>query len=115
MNVYDHAHNLAKALKESPEYKTYMDLKEEVSKNDELSDMLNDFQEKQFQFQAQQLMGGEQSGDMMEQIQSLSQVLMQNPMAARYLQAEFTYMRLVSEVYGILGEVVKGPGMPNLT
>ena len=48
MNIYDLAHQLARALKESQEYKTYMELKEKVSENEELSASINDFQQKQF-------------------------------------------------------------------
>jgi cell fate (sporulation/competence/biofilm development) regulator YlbF (YheA/YmcA/DUF963 family) len=107
MNVYDAAHTLARTLRESPEYKHYMELKAKVSANDELSASLNDFQQKQFQFQAQQVLGGEQDTDMTEQIQSLYQILLKDPLAAQYLQAEFAFTRLVSEVYGILGEVIK--------
>jgi ribonuclease J len=107
MNVYDQAHALARALKEAPEYQGYMELKAKVSENDDLSASINDFQQKQFQLQAQQMLGGEMQTDMMEQIQSLYQILAKDPLAAQYLQAEFAFTRLVSEVYGILGEVIK--------
>lgn len=112
MNVYDEAHALARALKESPEYTAYMEKKAIVSENADLSEMINDFQTKQFQFQAQQMMGGEGQQDMMEQIQSLYQIIAKDPLAAQYLQAEFTFTRMVSDVYAILGEVVQsgGPG-----
>jgi cell fate (sporulation/competence/biofilm development) regulator YlbF (YheA/YmcA/DUF963 family) len=110
MNVYDEAHALARALKESPEYNTYISLKEKVSENDDLSASINDFQAKQFQLQAQQVLGGEMGADMMEQIQSLYQILLRDPLAAEYMQAEFAFTRLVSDVYGILGEVIRlGP------
>ena len=59
MNVYDEAHALTRALKESDEYQTYVQIKDKVSQNAELSEMLNDFQQKQFQLQAQQVLGGE--------------------------------------------------------
>lgn len=107
MNVYDEAHALARALKESAEYRHYLELKAKVSENDELSSMINDFQQKQFQMQAQQMLGGEAETDMMEQIQSLYQILMKDPLAAQYIQAEFAFTKLVSDIYGILGEVIK--------
>ncbi|MDO4552225.1 MAG: YlbF family regulator [Bacillota bacterium] len=107
MNVYDQAHQLARALKEAPEYKAYMEMKDAVNGKPELAEMLNDFQEKQFQMQAAQLMGGEGAPDMSEQIQELYQILSKDPLAARYLQAEFAFTRMISDVYGILGEVIK--------
>lgn len=115
MNVYDEAHVLAGALKESQEYKTYMEMKDKVNANPELTGMLNDFQAKQFQMQAQQMMGGEAQPDMAQQIQSLYQILMADPLAAQYLQAEFAFTRMVSEVYSIIGEVVQPGGFSGET
>ncbi len=107
MNVHDEAHNLARAIKESAEYKQYAELKEAASQNDELSAMLNDFQAKQFEIQAKQMMGEELGSDLMEQIQSLYQILMRDPLAAQYVQAEMRFSLLVNDVYTILGEVIK--------
>ncbi len=110
MNVYDHAHALARALKESPEYANYMELKARVSENEELSASLNDFQQKQFQLQAQQMLGQEGDASMGEQIQDLMQILMRDPLAAQYLQAEFTFTLMFSDVYKIIQEAIKvGP------
>jgi cell fate (sporulation/competence/biofilm development) regulator YlbF (YheA/YmcA/DUF963 family) len=107
MNVHDEAHNLARAIKESPEYKEYATLKETASGNEELAAMLNDFQAKQFEIQAKQLMGEELGPELMEQIQSLGQILMRDPLAAQYIQAEMRFSLLVNDVYNILGEVIK--------
>ncbi len=107
MNAYDEAHALARALKESEEYVTYMKIKDRVSENAELSAMLNDFQQRQFQLQAQQVMGGDVTAEMAEHTQNLYQILAKDPLAAEYLQAEFAFTRIVSDVYAILGEVIK--------
>lgn len=107
VNVHDKAHELARALKDSPEYKHYMDLKAEVSQNAELSQMINDFQDKNMAMQTQQMLTGQPPQDMMEQVQSLYQILMADPMAARYMQAEIAFTQIVADVYGILGEVIR--------
>lgn len=107
MNVHDEAHNLARAIRESDEYKQYADLKAKASQNEELTVMLNDFQSKQFEIQAKQMMGEELGPEMMEQIQSLYQILMKDPLAAQYVQAEMRFSMLVNDVYNILGEVIK--------
>ncbi|MGI6733141.1 MAG: YlbF family regulator [Anaerovoracaceae bacterium] len=110
MNVYDHAHALARALKESNEYKNYMELKAKVSENEELAASLNDFQEKQFQMQAQQMLGQESDTTMGEQIQNLAQILMKDPLAAQYLQAEFAFTMMFSSVWKIVQDAVRmGP------
>lgn len=107
MNVYDEAHNLARALKESAEYKNYIAMKDEVSKNAELSAMINDFQDKNMQMQTQQMLTGQQPEGMAEQVQSLYQILSKDPLAAQYLQAEILFTKMVADVYGILGEVIR--------
>jgi cell fate (sporulation/competence/biofilm development) regulator YlbF (YheA/YmcA/DUF963 family) len=106
MNVYDAAHSLAKAIKESEEYKQYHEMKQVVSGNGDLSDMLNDFQAKQFEIQAKQMMGEEIGGEMMEQIQSLYGIMMQDPTAAQYLQSEIRFSLMMNDIYKILGEVI---------
>jgi len=107
MNIHDEAHNLARAIKESEEYKQYVSLKDTASQNEDLASMLNDFQAKQFEIQAKQMMGEELGPEMMEQIQSLYQILMKDPMAAQYIQAEMRFSMLIKDVYDILGEVIK--------
>ncbi|MEI8215581.1 MAG: YlbF family regulator [Eubacteriales bacterium] len=107
MNVYDNAHSLARAIKDSNEYLTYKSMKDEVSKNAELSEMLNDFQQKQYSLQAQQLLGQDISPDIMEQVQELMQIIMRDPKAAEYMQAEMMFSKMIADVYGILGEVIK--------
>ena len=107
MNVYDNAHSLARAIKESSEYKDYARLKAEVSVNAELSEMLNDFQQKQYSLQAQQMMGQDITPDMLSQVQELLQIIMRDPQAARYVQSEMVFSKMIADVYGILGEVIK--------
>lgn len=107
MTVHDQAHNLARALKESDEYIQYAELKAAASQNPELTNMLNDFQAKQFEIQAKQMMGEELGEDMMGQIQSLYEIIMKDPLAAQYMQAEMRFSMLVNDVYTILGEVIK--------
>ena len=111
VNVHDKAHELARALKDSAEYRRYMEMKAEVSKNEELSGMINDFQDKNMAAQMQQMTTGEQSRDMMEQVQALYQILLGDPLAAQYLQAEIAFTQLVAYVYGILGEVIRPAGV----
>lgn len=107
MNVHDEARNLARALKESDEYKQYAQLKETASQNPELTEMLNNFQQKQFEIQAKQLAGEELGPEIMGQVQSLYEIIMKDPLAAQYMQAEIRFTMLVNDIYQILGEVIK--------
>lgn len=106
-NVYDLAHELARALKESDQYKTYVHMKAKVSENEELSAMINDFQEKNMTMQTQQMLTGTPPEDLVGQVQALYQIVMKDPLAAEYIQSEMAFTQVVSDIYGILGEVIR--------
>jgi cell fate (sporulation/competence/biofilm development) regulator YlbF (YheA/YmcA/DUF963 family) len=106
MNVYDEAHSLAKSIKESGEYKEYMGLKKQIESTPELKSMLEDFQARQFEVQAKQLMGEEVTPEMTAQLQSVLSIMSQDPLAAQYLQSEMRFNMMMNDVYQILGEVM---------
>lgn len=106
MNVYDQAHGLAKAIRESEEFKQYEQLKKIVDQNEDLSNMIKDFQSKQFELQAKQMMGEDAAPDMAQTIQNLYQIIMKDPAAAQYMQAEMRFSLMMNDVYKILGEVM---------
>lgn len=106
MNVYDEAHKLTQAIKESEEYKQYQAVKEKVKGNPQLEESLNDFKAKQFALQAGQMMGQQMDSNAMAQIQSLYGILSQDPLAAEYLQCEMRFSLMINDVYQILAEVI---------
>lgn len=106
MNVYDQAHGLTKAIKESEEYKQYQVVKEKIKGNTQLEQTLNDFKSKQLAMQAKQMMEGQMDQEALAQIQQLSMVLMQDPLAAEYLQCEMRFSLMINDVYQILSEVI---------
>ncbi len=105
MNVYDQAHSLAKAIKESGEYKEYKEYETEIDKNPDLSKMIKDFQQKSIELQTKQMLGEELTAEMTAGIQSLYQIVLQDPLAANYLQASMRFSLMMKDVYEILGEV----------
>lgn len=105
MNVYDEAHKLARAVKESGEFQQYDMLKKKIDETPELAEVLKDFQEKQIKLQAKQMMG-EDVGDMSTEIQKLAAVVMANPQAAEYLQAQMRFTLMMNDVYKILADAI---------
>lgn len=105
MNVYDQAHQLATAIKESEEFKHYDKSRKALEANPQLDQAMKDFMKKQFEMQAQQMMGEEISPEVMGQLQQLSTILMQDPTAAEYLQNQMRFSMMMSDVYKIVGEV----------
>ncbi|HPX70728.1 MAG TPA: YlbF family regulator [Bacillota bacterium] len=106
-NVYDIAHELVRSLKETDQYKNYKELKAKIDGNPELVKMINDFQEKNMQMQLSVMQGVEVDEELKQQIGSLYGIVMGDPLAAQYMQAEFSFTQVVSEIYGIIGEVAK--------
>ena len=105
MNVYDQTHQLATAIKESEEFKHYDHSRQLMEQNPELNDAMKDFMKKQFEMQAQQMMGEEVNPEMIGQLQQLSTILMQDPTAAEYLQNQMRFSMMMSDVYKIIGDV----------
>lgn len=105
MNVYDQAHQLATAIKESEEFRHYDNSRKALEANPQLDQAMKDFMKKQFEMQAQQMMGEEISPEVMGQLQQLSTILMQDPTAAEYLQNQMRFSMMMSDVYKIVGEV----------
>ena len=111
MNVYDQAHGLAQAIRESEEFKQYDALKQRIDQNPEIADAVHDFEAKQMELQAKQMMGEAAADGMQQQIQDLYQIVMKDPTAAAYLQAQLRFSLMMGDVYKILGEAM-GIGNP---
>lgn len=105
MNVYDQAHQLAKAIKESEEFKQFDATKKKIEANPQLDQAIKDFMKKQLEMQAQQMMGQQMDQEQFNQLQQLSMILMQDPTAAEYLQNQMRFSMMMSDVYKIVGEV----------
>ena len=105
MNVYDQAHSLAAAIKDSEEYKQYEQSKKTVEANAELDAAIKDFLNKQFELQAQQMMGQEMDSEALGKLQQLSAILMQDPAAAQYLQNQMRFSMMMADVYKIIADV----------
>lgn len=105
MNVYDQAHSLAKAIRECEEFKQFDEKRKLVEANPQLNDAINDFMQKQFEVQASQMTGKQPEQEAMQQLQQLSTILMQNPVAAQYLQCQMRFSMMMADVYKIVGEV----------
>lgn len=104
MNVYDQAHSLAQAIRESEEFKQYDQYKKIVKENPQLDQSLKDLMKKQMEMQADQMMGQEVTQEAFQQIQQLSAILMQDPTAAQYLQCQMRFSMMMADVYKIIGE-----------
>lgn len=104
MNVYDQAHSLAQAIKGCEEFRQFDEIKNKLKENPELEKMIKDFQKKQFELQAKQMTGQELNQDDMNGVQQLYAILLKDPLAAKYVEAEMRFSIMMKDVYDIIGE-----------
>lgn len=106
-NVYDIAHELARSLKETDQYKDYAAAKQKIDANPDLAKMIEDFQQKSMDIQTKQMMGEEPDADAIAQFQQMYSIVLSDPLAGEYMQKQLVLSQIVSELYGILGEALK--------
>ncbi len=106
MNVYDEAHNLAKAIKESNEFSEFDRMRAEVEKDEEISEMLKNLQKMQIEIQTAQFQGEEIDQALIGRIQSLGTMLATKPLAAEFMKAEANFSIMMNDVFQIIGEAV---------
>jgi cell fate (sporulation/competence/biofilm development) regulator YlbF (YheA/YmcA/DUF963 family) len=104
VNIYDQAHALANAIKQSEEYTLYARAKEAATENETNQALLKEYKKLQFQLQVQMAGGAAPNADDLEKIQKLTAVLQMSPEATAYLMAEMRLQRMLADVYKILGE-----------
>lgn len=104
-NIYDRAHDLARALSASGEYRQYEEARKKLEANKENVKMLQDFRMKQLEVQQAQVMG--QNADAkMKQLEQMFQVLSLNPAINDFLQVEMRFSRMMMDVQKIIGQAV---------
>jgi cell fate (sporulation/competence/biofilm development) regulator YlbF (YheA/YmcA/DUF963 family) len=106
MNVYDEAHGLARALKESNEFKEFDRMRKEVEQDPDVSKMLGELQTLQIQLQTAQMTGNQPDADTLSRLQSLSTMLATKPLAAKFMQTEAAFSVMMNDVFKIIGEAV---------
>lgn len=106
MNVYDEAHSLARAIKESNEFIEFDKVRQEVNADKEVSEMIAEMQKLQLELQATQISGTEPNADLMSRIQSLSTMMATKPLAAKFMQSEAAFSIMMNDVFKIIGEAM---------
>ncbi|HEU4963245.1 MAG TPA: YlbF family regulator [Bacilli bacterium] len=107
MNPYDKAHELARALRESSEYKALLEQKGRVDQDPVAKKMLDDFRHRQWELETRRIMGEEITDTDREQMEKLAQAVQLNAVLSEYLQAEYRFGIVYSDVHKILGDAVK--------
>lgn len=104
MNVYDRAHELARALRESQEVVEYKRAQERIKGNPGNMKMVEDFRKAQIEAYTLQMQGKEPSKEDMERMNKLFSIINLNPEVREFLEAEMKFSRLWEDMLKILGD-----------
>lgn len=102
MNVYDKAHETARILKESSQYRLYLEARDNLKASEKSWQMMKDFRSKQTELQTEILSGEEPSPEKIGEINSLMEIVTQSPDAFKFMQAEMELIRVVEEIQRII-------------
>ena len=100
--VYNLAHRLADALKNSEQYQRYKEIREKVMEDERQKEMLKDYQEKQIQIQAKRMRGEDVSEEEEKNLKKLQELVEMNANIKEYLQAEYQFNMLLNDLQKIL-------------
>lgn len=107
MNFYDKVYELVRNLKDTNEYKKYVELKEKVKQDSDLSKKIKLFREKQMVYQKEYLAGKDMDDAAKQEMQQLYSLIIQSPIAAEFFQAEITLDVMLADMQKIIGEGIK--------
>lgn len=107
MNAYDLAHQLARAVAESDEYRAFLEAKKKLDANPSATEMLLDFRRRQFELQAAQMMGQEPDKAKVEQFQRLAEIISLHADIGEFIAAEYRFSQLFSDLQKIQIEAVE--------
>lgn len=110
VNVHDYAHNLARALKECPDYKLYAAARKKLESNAAGKKMVEDLHQRQMEVQASLLQGKEPSQQQQDAMQKLAATASSLPDVREYLMAEQRLGTLLNDVYKIISDAVDFEG-----
>ena len=107
MEVYDKVNNLARAIKDSKEYKEYKQVKAELMAEPDLKEKVDEFEKIRYEEQLLAMQGEKQSEEKIQKLQELYQILVQNPRVKDYFDKEVRFNVLIADVNKIIGEAIK--------
>jgi cell fate (sporulation/competence/biofilm development) regulator YlbF (YheA/YmcA/DUF963 family) len=105
MNVYDQAHALARAMRESEEFKEYEKLRGPAYEDSTNKALLDEYKRLQYRLQATMAAGQSLPEADFQRMQQIGALLQYNQDARDYLMAEFRFQKLLADIYKILADV----------
>ncbi|MEW6523728.1 MAG: YlbF family regulator [Bacillota bacterium] len=105
MAVYNRAHELARAMKESQEYREYRESRQRL--DDTASRMLRDFRLHQARLHAAHLAGKEPDAEAVKQFERLRGLVELHKPLMEFLALEERLVTMIGDIQKILGDAVE--------
>ncbi len=102
MQAMDKARELAAAIRDSEEYRTYARLKEEIDQDAGIKSLVSEYKRLQTAMQMRVLSGQAMDGQDAQRFQSLNVLLFADQRTANYLMAEMRLQKMMADIFGVL-------------
>ena len=106
MNVYEEAHRLSQAIKESNEYKEFVEVKKDVEANPELKEIVDELLKVQSTLQQKLISGEMPTKEDEETLGAIGAKVQANPITVQYLQAQARFGIMAQDIEKILAETL---------
>lgn len=106
MNLYDHAHNLARALKESGEYQGLLKARKQLESDPKNKEMLSEFRRYQWKMEKSRALQQEVDEITRRRMEQLGELVGANPTIQEYLMAEYRFGQVMVDIQKILSEAL---------
>lgn len=107
MNVYDTANKLASEIRASEEYKQYKQAKENISKNPELKQKIDEFEKLRYDVQVLAVQGKEADIEKNKKLQEMYTILISEKQIKEYFDLEVKFNVMIADVNKIIAESVQ--------
>ncbi|MGI6627638.1 MAG: YlbF family regulator [Bacillota bacterium] len=104
MAVYDKAYELARELKESPEYKEYQKAKQAIQENESAISILKKYRQQQFMIQTAALTGKEPDEQAQSEFGETQELVNMHGPIQRFLRAEERILITLADIQKILND-----------
>lgn len=106
MNVYDIAHDLARALKQTSEYKEYKKALDSLNEDPQAKKMLTDFRTKQIEVETLKI-SKKPFEEEEKKLQNLYSIISHNPLLQKYMAAEHQLAIMMTDIHEILAKAIE--------
>jgi len=104
--TYDKAHELARDLKLSEEYKEYQRARQDLEKSEAALSILKEYQRKRWEFEMDYLAGKEADGSKKQEFEKITELVNMHGPVKRFLEAEARIMVVMTDIQKILTEAL---------